>query len=136
MANTRRRRVIRVGKYRSKFEHTLSKIVPKRFEYEPARFPYTYQAKSTYCPDWAYKNVWLEAKGYFRTYSEARKYLCIREAYPDIVLLFVFADPYKAMVGSRKKKDGTRQTMADWADKNGFQWCTPDTLLSKLKEIA
>lgn len=124
MATTRRRRSrgIRVGQYRSKFEHTLSQIIPKRFKYEPARFPYTYTAKSTYCPDWAYKNIWIEAKGYFRTYSEARKYLCIRDTYKDIVLLFVFANPDKAMVGARKRKDGTKQTIGEWADKHGFNW--------------
>jgi len=31
------------------------------------------------------------------------------------------------MPGARRRSDGTRYTMQEWADKQGFTWYTPET---------
>ena len=92
-----------------------------------------YVTHSRYEPDFTFHNgkykVYIEAKGRFRTRSEARKYLCVRDGLSKYEqLVFIFMNPKTAMPGAKKRKDGTRQTMAEWADKNGFAWYTMDTL--------
>ena len=65
--------------------------------------------------------TYIEVKGRFRTREEARKYVEIRKAlgkYEDLV--FVFQNPNTPMPDSRRRKDGTRYRMKDWAEKNGY----------------
>lgn len=116
---------------RSKFEVSLSKKL-KGCDYEPEESILKYQLKpSHYLPDFVpkrEKNVIIEAKGRFRTRLEAQKYLAIRDCNPDITLVFVFMDPGTPMPGARKRKDGTRFSMAEWADKNDITWYTIKTL--------
>jgi hypothetical protein len=124
------------GKYRSTFEYNLSKKM-KGCEYEPFQFEYTIDHE--YTPDWVSKDgtVWYEAKGYFRDRREARKYLYIAEQAVShareqclipATLIFIFKDPNKAMPGAQRRKDGTKQSMAEWADLHEIPWCTPDTV--------
>ena len=42
--------------------------------------------------------------------------------------MFVFYDPNIPMPGSRVRVDGTKFSMAEWADKNGFEHYTIKTL--------
>lgn len=69
--------------------------------------------------------IFVEVKGYFQEASEASKYLWVRKALkPHQELIFVFERPETEFHWLKKRKDGTRQTMAEWADKNGFRWFT------------
>jgi hypothetical protein len=115
---------------RSNFERQLARKL-KGCDYEPAEHvkPYTYQ--STYLPDFVPKqepNILIEAKGNFRTRQEASKYIAVRDCHPDIEIVFVFMNPNTPMPNSRKRRDGTRFSMAEWADKNGFLWYTIKTI--------
>lgn len=72
-------------------------------------------------------NIYIEIKGYFQDAAEASKYLWVRKALPEgSELRFVFETPTKAMHWLKARKDGTKQTMAEWADKNGFTWYSED----------
>lgn len=97
--------------------------------YEPKQAKLTYTVKTTYLPDFITPSgVYVEAKGYFRTAAEARKYQAVREQYPAIKIVFVFANKNKPIPWGSRRKDGTRMTHSEWADVNGFEWYTIDTI--------
>ena len=94
-------------------------------EYEPKSFPYTQEIKRQrrYTPDGVTGSIWIEAKGRFRTKDEADKYISVRDEYPDIELVFIFAKRGVKMPGARKRKDGSIYTMEEWCEKNNFYYC-------------
>jgi len=115
-------------KYRSKFEKDFHKQYPYLL-YEPLQVEY--QSTHTYTPDFTSKSkrTWYELKGRFRTSSEAAKYKHIREYLPKgVTLTFVFMKPKTPMPGAKKRRDGTKMSMAEWADKNNFTWTTMDKI--------
>lgn len=67
----------------------------------------------------------IEIKGYFQDAAEASKYVWVSKCLPpDTELVFVFEKPDKPMHWLKVRKDGTKQTMMEWADKYGFKWFT------------
>ena len=115
--------------YDSWFEFDLHKKF-KRCEYHVDKITYT-QVR-TYEPDFIYRDgeytIYIEAKGRFRDRAEAKKYVDISQCLGEQeTLVFVFQNPRTAMPGARRRRDGTRYTMQEWADKQGFTWYTPET---------
>lgn len=100
----------------------------KQCSYHHGRIPYT--QRRMYEPDFIYgDDILIEAKGRFRTRDEARKYVDVRNSLEgNYELVFIFANPRTAMPGARKRADGTRFTMGDWATKHGFRYFTEDTI--------
>ena len=95
----------------------------------------SYVQHKNYFPDFLYvdeatQRVYhIEAKGRFRDNAEARKYLDVREALKDNEeIVFVFQRPTTSMPGAKRRSDGTRYSMQEWADKHGFTWYTKDTI--------
>ena len=72
-------------KYRSKLEERLGNGRLKHLQYEGMKLDYT-QTKS-YIPDFINnkKKILFEVKGYFRDSREARKYVDVKEQYPEWV---------------------------------------------------
>lgn len=95
-------------------------------EYEPFKIPYTIKRETNYIPDiyFVYNEVTYigEVKGRFRTADEAKKYIDFRRCHPDIVLFFILERPNTALFGAKKRKDGTRRSMEEWIEKNGFEY--------------
>ena len=118
--------------YDSWFEYELHTDYLSKCKYHPEMITYT-QTK-LYEPDFAVGEFLIEAKGRFRDSEEARKYLDIRASLVFHELVFVFYDPTTAMPRARRRKDGTKFTMAEWADKNGFRYYTCETIVDLLKE--
>ena len=119
----------RLYPYKSDFEKRLHEGPLKETEYESATVEYKIPKK--YTPDFITRDgaIWFEAKGRFREYSEVQKYIAVRETYPDQRIIFIFTDPLKkAYPQSRQRKDGSYLTMAEWAELNGFEWCTEHTI--------
>lgn len=117
--------------YDSKFEKEAHALM-RGCEYHPSKQIF-YFVPRYYEPDFVYttktKTVWIEAKGRFRTSDEARKYVHIAETLgPKEELVFLFQKPNTPMPGSRRRKDGTRYTMEEWAAKHGFRWYTLETI--------
>lgn len=111
--------------YRSKLEEKVANVIPD-WDYEGRNLEYTSYHK--YVPDFHKSNYVIEVKGRFRTYSEASKYIAVRDSNPTIRFIFLFSDPAKAMPGARKRKDGTRLSMGEWALKNDFEYTTIEEL--------
>lgn len=123
--------------YDSWFEYDLHTGVLRDCEYHTEVLPYTQQ--KTYEPDFQINTkdaiIFIEAKGRFRDSAEARKYVDIRESIQESdELVFLFYDPKTPMPRARKRKDGTKFTHAEWADKNGFRHYTIETITELLEE--
>jgi len=114
--------------YRSWLEYDLHQGVLKDIPFEPFSIPYQIEAK--YNPDFVNedKKILFEAKGRFADSKEAAKYVHFRRCNPSWELIFIFESPTLAFPHAKKRKDGTRKTHAEWATKNGFQWCCPKTI--------
>lgn len=117
-------------KFDSKFEEDLYKVLGA-CEYHTGFLPYV-QHKN-YEPDFQYfdgiTTIYIEAKGRFRDSAEARKYVDIRKSLPAFSeLVFVFQKPYTPMPNAKRRKNGTKFTHAEWAEKNGFTWYAPHEL--------
>lgn len=85
-----------------------------------------YSVIHTYEPDFVCekggKTYLIEVKGRFRDSSEASKYVWIRKVLPeDTELVFVWEKARTPFPFAKKRKDGTKQTHAEWANKNGFR---------------
>ena len=118
--------------YDSWFEYELHTDYLSKCEYHPEMITYT-QTK-LYEPDFAIGEFLIEAKGRFRDSEEARKYLDIRASLIFHEVEIGFYDPKTPMPRARRRKDGTKFTMAEWADKNGFRYYTCETIIDLLKE--
>jgi len=119
--------------YRSMFEYDFHQQY-NQLLYEPLKFSYTVERE--YTPDFVSPcgKYWYELKGFFRA-GDSQKYKaigrCMLVDEPELV--FVFQDPKTKMCGAKRRKDGTVATVAEWCDRNGFEWCTKETF-DKLKE--
>lgn len=98
-----------------------------------------YSEPHSYEPDFVTerngKTIYIETKGRFRDSSEARKYLFIREVLEreGKELIFVWDKRGTAFPFSKRRKDGTRMTHEEWADKEGFKhWCKDNFTLECL----
>ena len=92
-----------------------------------------YIVKHKYEPDFVKiidkKTILIEAKGRFWDYAEYSKYIHIREALPKgYELVFLFQKPFAPMPQAKKRKDGTKRTHAEWAEKNNFTWYNEESL--------
>lgn len=118
--------------YDSWFEYELHTGVLKSCDYHTGVVSYTQE--KMYEPDFAIGGFLIEAKGRFRDSEEARKYIDIRKSLTVEELVFVFYDPKTPMPRARRRNDGTKFTMSEWADKNGFRYYTVETITELLKE--
>ena len=73
-----------------------------------------------YDSKWEYT---LQAKGRFWDYQEYNKYVWIRKSLkPNQELIFLFSSPTSPMPQAKRRKDGTKRSHAEWAEKNNFKW--------------
>ena len=103
--------------FKSGFERTVAANLSSRnvrYEYEGLEFPYVLHG--TYHPDLQLldSGIVVELKGILDRESK-RKMAAIRKQYPDLDIRFLFMD-------GNKKIPGSKQTHAQWAEKNGFKW--------------
>ena len=89
------------------------------YQYEPEKIPY--YVERHYIPDLAVDTMIVELKGYFRQDSQ-RKMKAIKAQYPDKDIRFVFQNAKATIQGAKKRKDGSKMTCGEWADRQGFVW--------------
>lgn len=121
-----------IVKYKSPLEGRVHKKLPS-YEYEAEKLPYIIKRK--YIPDFIdrKRKIIIECKGFFRD-GDDRKYAAIREAYPEYRLVFVFTDLNKPVRrASKRRKDGTKLSLGEWATQNGWEAYTEYTLPKDLK---
>ena len=99
-------------------------LQPYGFSYEPWQIEYRIERK--YTPDFVYerngKTYLIECKGYFRS-GDTQKYRSVARCLPEThELIFVLMKP------NQKVSKSTKNTMAQWCDKNRILWYNIDTL--------
>lgn len=106
-------------------KHVHQNLLPNaRFHDKGDKVSYT--ISHTYEPDFVVekdgKLFFVETKGRFRDSTEARKYIFIRDFLPENAeLVFVWEKAGTVFPFAKKRKDGTKATHEEWADKNGFR---------------
>jgi len=105
-------------KYRNNFESDVGEELVD-WSYEPYQIPYI--TKRKYTPDFTKGNILVECKGYFRV-GDTQKYKAIRDSLYTQELVFVFTN------SNKKVRKGSKLTMGEWCDKEGFKWFTKETL--------
>ncbi len=122
--------------YDSRFEYDVHRTVLKDFRLHPEAIDYYTLHK--YIPDFELDNILIEVKGRCRTRQEATKYIWVRQSMRERgdprELVFLFQDPNKPMPGARKRKDGTKFSHGDWAEKNGFRYYSVETIKELLDD--
>ena len=117
--------------YDSGGEHTLHQDVLSKWSHHSDKIPYVIEHK--YEPDFT-KTIngveyLLEAKGRFWDYNEYNKYVWIRKSLkPKQELVFLFSSPSSPMPQAKRRKDGSKRSHAEWAEKNKFRWYSEHTL--------
>ena len=111
--------------YDSKWESELHNTVLKGWKLHTSKVNYV--VEHSYTPDFVKiidsKVIFIEAKGRFWDHAEYSKYIWIKKSLPKhSELIFLFASPHAAMPGAKKRKDGTKFSHAQWAEKNNFRW--------------
>ena len=116
--------------YDSKWEAALHKRLLDSWDLHTQEVPYIVEHK--YNPDFVKvidgKTILIEAKGRFWDYQEYNKYIWIKKALPkDYELVFLFASPSAPMPYARRRRDGTKFSHSEWAEKNKFKWYSEKT---------
>ena len=114
-------------KLRSKLEKSVKEVLDKlklTYTYETERYEYVLPPRK-YVIDFRVGDILLEVKGYL-DYEERLKYLAVKKAHPELDIVFVFMKP-------NQKLPRQKMTHATWAEKNGFRWCSVDTLKDILR---
>lgn len=85
-----------------------------KFRYESTQIPYILARH--YTPDFEIVDhgFFIETKGLLDRDSKA-KMIAVKKQHPELDIRFVFMYP-------KKKIPGTKQTHAEWAERNGFKW--------------
>lgn len=118
--------------YDSLVEKSLHEGVLSGCEFHPEKISYVSEHK--YEPDFTYRDSkgieWLiEAKSIFQDSKEASKYKWIKKALKeDQILVFVLEKPDLKIHWQAKRKDGSKMSMSEWCEKNGFMWFTKDNI--------
>lgn len=102
---------------KSGFERTLAAQLSHsgvEWAYEAVKVPYILNGE--YNPDFLLKKsgILIEAKGLLDRESK-RKMVAVKKQHPELDVRFVFMQ-------AEKRIPGTKQTHAQWADRNGFPW--------------
>ena len=109
----------KIGPYDSIWEFILHDTLLKEWSHHPDKVKYI--VPHTYEPDFQRtldnKIILLESKGRFWDHAEYSKYLWVRKNLPpNTELVFLFANPAAPMPNSKRRKDGTKRTHAEWAE--------------------
>ena len=102
-------------------EQVISDLVARDIphEYEPEKL--SYYVERNYIPDLKIGTMIVELKGYFRQDSQ-RKMKAVKAQHPELDIRFVFQKASSTIQGAKKRKDGSKMTCQQWADRNGFIW--------------
>lgn len=110
------------------FEERVIADLNKRgvaFEYEPHTVPY--MVERNYIPDLFMGGVYVECKGYFRQDAQ-RKMKAVKAQHPELDIRFLFQRANSPVQGAKPRKDGSKMTCAEWADRQGFLWAEGETI--------
>ena len=103
--------------FKSNFERTVRKLLPKWIKYEAATIEFKQPEKDRkYNPDWMVnETTFIETKGKLDL-ATRQKHIWIKQQHPEIIVYFLFMNAFNRIT----KKSKT--TYADWCEANGFEW--------------
>jgi hypothetical protein len=138
MIKRNRRYMARQKGFDSAWEEELNRTVMRNGQFHVDKISYTID--HTYEPDWRFDNgtktLYIEAKGRFMDMSEASKYKWVRKVLKsNEELVFLFQEPNKPMPHAKKRKDGTKQTHREWAERNDFRCFSVESIVTLLKDF-
>ena len=97
------------------------------WQYEPTRIPWMPAPvkERTYTPDFKIVRedgsiFFVEFKGFLRP-GDKTKMRAVKKQHPEIDIRFVFMNAHK-YASKHIRKDGTRQTYAQWAESHNYLW--------------
>ena len=127
------------AKYRSKLEDKVARQLTDNgisFTYEELKVPYVVPERTAkYVTDFVVGSIILEAKGRFghhgrRDAEERKKFLLLKDQYPDLDIRFIFQSAHKTKI-----YPGSKTTLAQWAETHGFLYSDngeiPETWLDR-----
>jgi len=120
--------------YDSKLEQDLHEGILSGYIHHPDKVGY--KVEHTYEPDFVHPDepgILIEVKGRFRDSAEAAKYVWIQRCNPDLEIVFIFQNPGLAMPFAKIRKDGTKRSHKEWAEKNGFRNYSQEEFALSLK---
>ena len=102
-------------------QKVMSNLTAKgvEFEFEPHSLPYS--VTRDYIPDLLTGEMYIEIKGYFRQDAQ-RKMRAVKKQHPEKDIRFLFQRADATIQGAKKRKDGTKMTCREWAERYGFQY--------------
>ena len=117
--------------YDSGWEYKLHSHVLAKWSHHSDKIDYVIEHK--YEPDFTKVidgvEYLLEAKGRFWDYNEYNKYIWVRKSLKaNQELVFLFSSPSSPMPQAKRRKDGSKRSHAEWAEKNKFRWFSEHTL--------
>lgn len=90
-------------------------------KYETKKLPYVLEPKN-YIPDFEVKpGVFFEVKGYLES-KDRTKLKAVKKNNPEVTIKILFDKP------NTRIYKGSKTTYAEWAEKNGFEWCQTDNI--------
>ncbi len=102
--------------YKSWLEVDVAEVLGKRWKYEEVKFEYIVpESKHWYTPDFSKGELFIETKGRLDS-ADRKKLLLWKKQYPEVQLILAFANPNSPI------NKGSRTTVAQWAEKNEFEW--------------
>ena len=94
------------------------------YEYEPDHEVLDYVIEHEYHPDIALVNgILIEVKGFFLV-EDRRKMIAVRKQNPEKDIRLLFQNSSSPVEGAVRRKDGTKLTNREWAEKQGFKWAS------------
>jgi len=102
-------------------QRVMSNLTAKgvEFTFEPHSLPYS--VTRDYIPDLLIGEMYVEIKGYFRQDAQ-RKMRAVKKQHPNKDIRFLFQRAEATIQGAKKRKDGTKMTCREWAERYGFQY--------------
>jgi predicted nuclease of restriction endonuclease-like RecB superfamily len=103
----------RFGRYKSKLEENVAKILGDKAKYEPEKLQYMLPKK--YIPDFVVeandKKIYIEVKGYLR-YEDQQKMRAVKFTNPDLDIRFFFPADNRVHL--------SKMTNSEWCKKYNF----------------
>lgn len=113
---------LKTSKTKSSFEDKILSELDRdniNYLYEPDKI--TYYVERLYIPDLLINDIYIELKGYLRE-DDQRKMRAVKAQHPELDIRFVFQNANATIQGAKKRKDGSKMTCGQWADRYGFEW--------------
>ena len=111
-------------------EKVMSNLTAKgvEFTFEPHSLPYS--VTRDYIPDLLIGEMYVEIKGYFRQDAQ-RKMRAVKKQHPEKDIRFLFQRANATVQGAKKRKDGSKMTCKEWAERYGFQYAEGEEIPEK-----